>query len=44
MGHIVSTDAVVSGEKPDGSYLGKRMSTFLGRYEENAGNYYQADA
>ena len=39
-GAYVSTDAVLSGEKPEDRSAG-RMNHILGRYEENAGKYYQ---
>lgn len=40
-GAYVSSDIVLSGEKPE-DRSGARMSHILGRYEENAGKYYQA--
>ena len=40
-GAYVSSDVVLSGEKPE-DRSGARMSHILGRYEENAGKYYQA--
>lgn len=40
-GAYVSTDIALSGEKPE-DRSGGRMSHILGRYEENAGKYYQA--